>query len=263
MPRRQFRWRPRRRRRPKRRFSRKNSLSTRVRKLETAVERKFIDTVSLIEVEPVENTVLWPVLGAPNATIINLVPQVNPPTVPASDETRIGDKVTLTSIQLDYTLTPHSFLSSGTNAIPNTIGNGISTLVRFMVVWFPGAGHPLAQIENVIEAPNSALSFYKRNGETNYKILHDQSHQFTYRLQAESTTPADRGYSPINGAKVISKLIPLSHASYYDGLPSRPIKGTLVYFVFHDPEGITVPTVSTYPNMISSQVFTRLTFDDS
>ncbi len=262
MPRRSFRWRPRRRVGRKRRFRRSHTLATRVRKLETAIERKFVDTVTLTEVEPTEDTVLWPTLG-PTATIVNLVPQVNPPTVPAGDNTRIGDKVTLTSIQVDYKLTPQSFLSSLTTAIPNTIGDPISSLCRFMLVWFPGVGPLSTIIENVIEAPSTALSFYKRNGPVNYKILCDQSHLFTYKLQQPAPTAPALLYSPINGAKSVRKIIPLNHATYYDGLPNRPIKGTLVWFLFQEPEGITVAAPTDNPTMVDAQVFTRLTFDDS
>ncbi len=256
---RSYRWRPRRRTGRKRRFKRKNTLSHRVRKLETAVERKFIDTVTLTEVEPVEDTVLWPTLG-PTATIVNLVSQANPPTVPISDESRIGDKVTLTSIQVDYKLTPQSFLGGATDAIPNLVGDPISTLVRFMLVWFPGVGPLTTIIENVIEAPNTALSFYKRNGPVNYKILCDHSHHFTYRGLEGGGTGA---YIPIQGTKSVRKIIPLDHQSYYDGLPNRPVKGTLVWFLFQEPEGITVAAPTDNPTMCNAQVFTRLTFDDS
>ena len=261
---RSFRWRPRRRTGRKRRFRRKHTLTARVRKLETAVERKFIDTVTLTEVEPVEDTVLWPTLG-PTATIVNLVPQANPPTVPVSDESRIGDKVTLTSIQVDYKLTPQSYLGPATDAVPNLLGDPISTLVRFMLVWFPGVGPLSTIIENVIEAPNTALSFYKRNGPVNYKILCDHSHHFTYRryTPADVTGGVTPTYQPIQGAKTVRKIIPLDHASYYDGLPNRPVKGTLVWFLFQEPEGITVAAPTDNPTMCEAQVFTRLTFDDS
>lgn len=259
MPRRPYRFRPYRKKRHRhRRHRRKNTLAHRVRKLETAVERKFVDTVTLTDVEPVEDGA-WPTLG-PTATIVNLVSQANPPAVPISDESRIGDKITLTSIQVDYKLTPQTFLGPTTDSVPNTAGDPVSSLVRFMLVWFPGVGPLSTLIENVIEAPNTALSFYKRNGPVNYKILCDHSHLFTYRQTAQSGTSL---MQPISGAKTVRKIVPLDHQSYYDGLPNRPVKGTLVWFLFQEPEGITTLAPTTNPTMCSAQVFTRLTFDDS
>lgn len=234
----------------------KKSLAKRVRALEINVERKFIDTPTFIDVDPIESGA-WPTLG-PQANVINLIPQVNPPTVAASDETRIGDKVTLTSIQVDYTLAPYNTLDPTTNAIPNTTGDPIATLVRFMLVWFPGSGFASADIENVIEAPNTALSFYKRNGPLNYKILADKYHNFTF-----ARPDAAAFVRPIAGQQRVRLLIPLAHQAYYDGLPSRPDKGTLCWFLFHDPQGVTTASPTTAPNMVKAQVLTRLTFDDA
>ena len=83
-----------------------------------------------------------------------------------------------------------------------------------MLVWFPGVGPLSTIIENVIEAPNTALSFYKRNGPVNYKILCDHSHLFTYRFTA--STAGTLGIQPISGAKSVRKIVPLNHQSYYE-----------------------------------------------
>ncbi len=220
------------RRRPRRLTVKSLARKVRSLEIETKPERKFID-----DDRPLAD------LDLNTATIttqvLNVIPQGT------GEAQRIGDKVDLSSIQLDYWIVAKP--SVATLTLPNS-------LVRFIVAWFPGVGEGTASdidIRNVLEASN-AQSFYKRNGQVNYKVLHDKTYEFEYGLIA--TTPGVS--APLAGSSHHHRvLLPLKKHATYSDAAGTVVKGTLVYYCFSTPD-----TAGNISGQVT--VKSRLTYED-
>jgi len=224
----------RRRRRPRRLTVKSLARKVRSLEIESKPERKFID----------DDRVLAPIdLNTSTITtqVLNVIPQGT------GEGQRIGDKVEISSIQLDYWIVP-----SPSSTVLATSPNA---LVRFIVAWFPGVGQGTAtdiDIRNVLEA-NNAQSFYRRNGQVNYKVLHDKTYEFEYALLG-STSP---GFvAPLAGSFHHHRvLIPLKKHVTYSDAAGTVIKGTLVYYCFSTPD-----TAGNSTGQVT--VKSRLTYED-
>ncbi len=226
------------RRRPRRRRKTTvRSLSRRVRDLETAPERKFIDGFDTIADVPL-NTAAIP------TNVLNIIPQG------VGEAQRIGDKVHLSSIQLDYWFQPY-VLKTVSSSLP------VTALVRFIVVWFPGVGDATAtdiDIRNVLES-NSCQSFYKRNGQVNYRVMHDRTYECEFSA-LESTTGSPAGVGPLaNSAHHHRASIKLDKHSTYSNAAGNVIKGSLCYYTLQQVTGVTT-------SLVQVETSTRLTYED-
>lgn len=227
----------RRRRRPRRLTVKSLARKVRSLEIETKPERKFID----------DDRPLAPIdLNTATITtqVLNVIPQGT------GEAQRIGDKAELTSIQLDYWISAVFQLS--TTGVP--AGASSNNLVRFIVAWYPGVGEGTASdidIRNVLESSN-AQSFYKRNGQVNYKVLHDK----TYELELAEQFGATSTVAPLAGSSHHHRvLLPLKKHATYSDAAGTVIKGTLVYYCFATPD---------ISGQISAKVTvkSRLTFED-
>ncbi len=235
-----------RRRRFRRRRPRRLTVKTLARKvrhleIETKPERKFIDDdVPLQSVDLTTATIATQVL--------NVIPQGT------GEAQRIGDKVELSSIQLDYWITA---VARGVTA--TTLNTPCNVLVRFICAWFPGVGQGTAtdiDIRNVLEA-NNAQSFYKRNGQVNYKVLHDRTYELEYApLPDVQATPTFVQIAPLaNSSHRHRCTLPLKKHSTYSDAAGTVIKGTLVWYALQTPD-------VTGNSLASITVKTRLTYED-
>ncbi len=179
--------------------------------------------------------------------VINVIPQGT------TEQDRIGDRVELTSLQIDYWIEPFVCVPLTTQC------PAVSTLVRFLVVWFPGVGEADPtdiSIRNVLEA-NNALSFYKRNGKVNYKVLHDK----TYEVEFGSIPPIApattvTAASPLSGsAHKCRATIPIGKKATYADAAGSVVKGTLCWYAFSTPN----QAGGDYAELTVS---TRLTYED-
>ncbi len=217
------------------------SLARKVRTLEieNKPERKFIDDDRPLALADLNTATI-------NTEVLNVIPQGT------GEGARIGDKVELTSIQLDYWISAVPNISSVTPPALNVSNN----LVRFIVAWFPGVGQGTAtdiDIRNVLEA-NNAQSFYRRNGQVNYKVLHDKTYEMEYAAIADAAPPTT--LAPLAGSSHHHRvLIPLKKHATYSDAAGTVIKGTLVYYCFAIPDtaGVGSATVT---------VKSRLTYED-
>ncbi len=224
----------RRRRRPRRLTVKSLARKVRSLEIETKPERKFIDDdVPLQSVDLSTSTIATQVL--------NVIPQGT------GEAQRIGDKVDLSSIQLDYWLTSRSSASLSTPA---------NNLIRFIVAWFPGVGQGTAtdiDIRNVLEA-NNVQSFYKRNGQVNYKVLHDKTYEQEFAAIANASPPTV--VAPLAGSSHHHRvLLPLKKHATYSDAAGMVIKGTLVWYCFATPDQAGV-------DLCSVTVKFRLTYED-
>ena len=234
-----------RRRRPRRkRKTTVRSLARRVRTLEIAPERKFIDGFDTLADVPLTTATIA-------TNVLNVIPQGT------GEAQRIGDKVHLSSIQLDYWFQPIA-RGPGVLAAPQPL----TALVRFIVVWFPGVGAGTAtdiDIRNVLEA-NSCQSFYRRNGQVNYRVMHDRTYECEFASGTNptpSTGPGDFTAPLANSAHHHRCAIKLNkHATYSDAAGSV-IKGTLCYYTLQQVTGVTPPI-----SLVQCETSTRLTYED-
>lgn len=230
-----------RRRRPRRkRKTTVRSLARRVRTLEIAPERKFIDGFDTLADVPLTTATI-------PTNVLNVIPQGT------GEAQRIGDKVHLSSIQLDYWFQP---VAEGPGPGAN---NPCTALVRFIVVWFPGVGAGTAtdiDIRNVLQA-NSCQSFYRRNGQVNYRVMHDRTYECEFGGAYDAATPpALRGYPLANSAHHHRCAIKLNKHSTYSDAAGSVIKGTLCYYTLQQTTG--AGTVS----LVKCETSTRLTYED-
>ncbi len=158
--------------------------------------------------------------------VVNIIPQGT------TEADRIGDKVELTSLQLDY------WIQARPSEPVNASGNPVCTLVRFLVVWFPGVGEADPtdiDIRNVLEA-NNALSFYKRNGKVNYKVLHDKTYEVELATMGNAAAAADPVVlfaAPLaNSSHKHRVTIPIGKKSTYADAAGSVVKGTLCWYAF-------------------------------
>ncbi len=231
-----------RRRRPRRkRKTTVRSLARRVRELEIAPERKFIDGFDTLADVPLTT-------GTIPTNVLNVIPQGT------GEAQRIGDKVHLSSIQLDYWFQP---LAEGPGAV---VGLPQTALVRFIVVWFPGVGQGTAtdiDIRNVLEA-NSCQSFYRRNGQVNYRVMHDRTYECEFAGGYDAASPpALRGYPLANSAHHHRCSIKLNKHSTYSDAAGTVIKGTLCYYTLQQVTGVSPPA-----SLVQCETSTRLTYED-
>ena len=129
-------------------------------------------------------------------------------------------------------------------------------MVRFIVAWFPGVGQGTAtdiDIRNVLEA-NNAQSFYRRNGQVNYKVLHDKTYELEYAAIANAAPPTL--CAPLAGSSHHHRvLLPLRKKATYSDAAGTVIKGTLVYYCFATPDTAGVDSAIL-------TVKSRLTYED-
>lgn len=222
------------RRRPRRLTVKSLARKVRTLEIDTKPERKFIDDDRPLAPADLNTATI-------NTQILNVIPQGT------GVAARIGDKVTLSSIQLDYWIT-------AVGGIANPAGSP-NNLVRFLVAWFPGVGETIAtdvDIRNVLEA-NNAQAFYRRNGQVNYKVLHDKTYELEYALIGQ-VTPATIG--PLAGSSHHHRcIIPLKKKATYSDAAGTVEKGTLVYYCFATPD-----TAGTLTANVT--VKSRLTYED-
>lgn len=221
-----------RRRRPRRLTVKSLARKVRELEIETKPERKFIDdfqTTALIDLNTATIT----------THVLNVIPQGT------GEAQRIGDKVELTSIQIDYFLNPVPLLLAAA---------GSNNLIRFIVAWFPGVGEATAtdiDIRNVLES-NNAQSFYRRNGQVNYKVLHDK----TYEMEFAALDNTPNNLAPLaNTCHHHRCLIPLKKKATYSDAAGTVIKGTLVYYCFATPNVAGTASAQV-------RVSSRLTYED-
>ncbi len=224
------------RRRPRRLTVKSLARKVRSLEIETKPERKFID-----DDVPAQNIDLTTATIA--TQILNVIPQGT------GESQRIGDKVELISIQLDYWI-------SARPSVTSAVGLTSNTLARFIVAWFPGVGQGTAtdiDIRNVLEA-NNAQSFYKRNGQVNYKVLHDKTYELEYGAIANAAPPTL--VAPLSGSSHHHRvLLPLKKHATYSDAAGTVIKGTLVWYCLATPDtaGQNAGTIT---------VKSRLTYED-
>ncbi len=178
--------------------------------------------------------------------VVNIIPQGT------TEQDRIGDKVELTSLQLDYWIQARS-VEAITDSTP------VNTLVRFLVVWFPGVGEADPtdiSIRNVLEA-NNALSFYKRNGKVNYKVLHDKTYEVEFgALAVLPPATAVTFAAPLaNSSHKHRVTIPIGKKATYADAAGTVVKGTLCWYAFSTPN----IAGGDYAEL---SVSTRLTYED-
>lgn len=210
-----------RRRRRKPRLTVK-SLARKVRHLEIEQkpERKFIDAFT--------GPAALDLNTATIATqVVNIIPQGT------TEADRIGDKVELTSLQLDY------WIQARPSEALTASNDPVCTLVRFLVVWFPGVGEADPtdiSIRNVLEA-NNALSFYKRNGKVNYRVLHDKTYEVEFAVQgsAAASTEPQHAAPLANSSHKHRCTIPIGKKSTYADAAGSVVKGTLCWYAFSTP----------------------------
>ncbi len=222
------------RRRPRRLTVKSLARKVRSLEIETKPERKFID-----DDVPLQNIDLSTATIA--TQVLNVIPQGT------GEAQRIGDKVDLSSIQLDYWITAKSSL---------TLTAFSNNLIRFIVAWFPGVGQGTAtdiDIRNVLEA-NNVQSFYKRNGQVNYKVLHDKTYEQEYAGIADATPLT--AVAPLANSSHHHRVLILlkKHATYSDAA-GTVIKGTLVWYCFATPDTAGVQSAQI-------TVKSRLTYED-
>ncbi len=223
------------RRRPRRLTVKSLARKVRSLEIETKPERKFIDDdLPLQSIDLSTATIATQVL--------NVIPQGT------GEAQRIGDKVDLSSIQLDYSITSRASITS--TGVPT------NNLIRFIVAWFPGVGQGTAtdiDIRNVLEA-NNAQSFYRRNGQVNYKVLHDKTYEQEFATIADAAAPTIAA-SLVNSSHHHRVLLPLKKHATYSDAAGTVIKGTLVYYCFATPDVAGT-------DMASLTVKSRLTYED-
>ncbi len=229
-----------RRRRPRRkRKTTVRSLARRVRTLEIAPERKFIDGFDTLADVPLTTATI-------PTNVLNVIPQGT------GEAQRIGDKVHLSSIQLDYWFQP--IARGGT---VTATSQPFEALVRFIVVWFPGVGAGTAtdiDIRNVLEA-NSCQSFYRRNGQVNYRVMHDRTYECEFAAIPDASGTGASVYPLANAAHHHRCAIKLNkHATYSDAAGSV-IKGTLCYYTLQQVTGSNI-------SLVQCETSTRLTYED-
>jgi len=200
------------------------SLARKVRELEidTKPERKFIDDDRILAAVDLNTATIA-------TQILNTIPQGT------GVAARIGDKVTLSSIQLDYWISSLAYAAS-----PATGLGTFNNLVRFIVAWFPGVGEVAAtdvDIRNVLEA-NNAQSFYRRNGQVNFKVLHDKTYELEFAaIQSPPVTPTTIDIAPLAGSSHHHRcIVPLKKKATYSDAAGTVEKGTLVYYCFATPD---------------------------
>lgn len=239
-----------------------SALAKRVRELEVDEERKFLDAPPL-------TPALHPQLsGAAVAvpTIINTVLQ------DGSRSGRNGSKIDLTSLQIDFWYRPKSCLNINDLATLDCDPMGI--LLRLLVVWFPSipaddpAAHPtcvkLTTLNNVLENPGIVQSFYKRDGQVNYKVLCDRTHKVEFGIVTPVLPATDVQWAPLSGSDFrVKKTIPLNKQCTYESVPlpavssAAPRKGVLVYYVIAEAtQALLDISLGTY------DMYTRLTWTD-
>ncbi len=226
------------RRRPRRLTVKSLARKVRSLEIETKPERKFIDDVRSAAALELNTATI-------TTQILNTIPQGT------GEAQRIGDKAELSSIQLDYWITA---VSRATLAAGTTVSN---SLVRFIVAWFPGVGQGTAtdiDIRNVLEA-NNVQSFYKRNGQVNYKVLHDKTYEMEFAAIVDGTPPPTL-CAPLAGSSHHHRvLLPLKKHATYSDAAGTVIKGTLVWYCFATPDA---------PGFLGAEVTvkSRLTYED-
>ncbi len=225
------------RRRPRRLTVKSLARKVRSLEIETKPERKFIDDDRPLQAVDLSTSTIA-------TQVLNVIPQGT------GEAQRIGDKVELSSIQLDYWIT-----AASSTSIPNPYDVS-NNLIRFIVAWFPGVGQGTAtdiDIRNVLEA-NNVQSFYKRNGQVNYKVLHDRTYEQEFGAIANAAPPTVS--APLaNSSHHHRVLIPLKKHATYSDAAGTVIKGTLVYYCFATPDisGAALAEVT---------VKSRLTYED-
>lgn len=228
-----------RRRRPRRLTVKSLARKVRTLEIETKPERKFIDDDLALTVVNLSTATI-------DTHVLNVIPQGT------GEAQRIGDKVDLSSIQLDYWITSTTYATPSTGPPANLANN----LVRFIVCWFPGVGEGTAtdiDIRNVLEA-NNAQSFYKRNGQVNYKVLHDKTYEQELGAIANAAPPTLA--APLAGSSHHHRvLLPLKKHATYSDAAGTVIKGTLVFYCFATPDN---------PGQLNALVTvkSRLTYED-
>ncbi len=227
-----------------------NEHSRKIREMMQAEERKFLDatpaTAAMTAV---------PLAAAVPPVIINQIAQGS------EVNERNGNKVELTSVQIDAWFAPIA-------CVDQTVFPGVSctspltSLVRLLVVWFPGVGTGTAgqiSLDNVLEDPRNIQSFYKRDGKVNYKVHVDRFHKMEFAL-VQVVTSNDT-FAPLSSSDYHFKAtIPLKKQATYAGSGSDlPEKGTLCYYVITDNIGAPFTTAA---SVARSAINTRLTWTD-
>lgn len=228
-------------RRYRRRRKRKTTVRTlarRVRELETRPERKYIDGFDVLADVPLTTAAI-------STNVLNVIPQGT------GEAQRIGDRVHLSSIQLDYWFQPYVLKTV-------TASDPVSALVRFIVVWFPGVGEGTPadiDIRNVLEA-NSCQSFYRRNGPVNYRVMHDRTYECEFSALEGVATPPNASVGPLaNSAHHHRCVIKLDKSSIYSNAAGTVIKGTLCYYTLQQVTGVT-------SSLVQCETSTRLSYED-
>lgn len=232
-----------------------NEHSRKIREMMQAEERKFLDATPATAA-----MTTIPLTAAVPPVIINQIAQGS------EVNERNGNKVELTSVQCDAWFAPLPCLVS--SDFPGlSCATPLASLVRFLVVWFPGVGTGTAgqiSLDNVLEDPRNIQSFYKRDGKVNYKVHIDRVHKMEFGLSTSlppATSPTSAAFAPLSSSDYRFKCtIPLKKQATYAGSGSDlPEKGTLVYYVVTDNIGapFTMPT-----SITRSAINTRLTWTD-
>lgn len=224
----------RRRRRPRRLTVRTLARKVRHLELETKPERKFIDVAEPIVPVTLVTSPIVPIL-------------LNQITQGVTAGQRIGEIVKISSIQLDYVITPLRG-ASGTPILPQTM----MSLVRFIVVWFPDTGEASVNTDfrNVLEQITTVQSFYKRNGPVKYKVLHDKTYEVPF-AQCDSTTVAPLADTTHHGRVNLR----LDKTATYLGATNQIAKGTLCYYAAQELFGSAI-------SLAEISVRHRLTYED-
>jgi len=213
------------------------TLARKVRHLEreTKPERKFIDVA--------ETQVPVTLVTSPIVPIL-----LNQITQGVTAGQRIGEIVNISSIQLDYVITP----IRGITNPPLVAGPSLMSLVRFIVVWFPDTGEATVNTDfrNVLEQISIVQSFYKRNGPVKYRVLHDKTYQIEF-ASTDSTTVA-----PLSDSTHQCRVnLRLDKTSTYLGATNQIAKGTLVYYAAQELFGSAI-------SLADISVRHRLTYED-
>lgn len=225
------------------------SLARKVRSLEieTKPERKFLDDDTAADYINLTSASI-------NTNVLNNIAQGT------GENQRIGDKVKLTSIQLDYW-----FTAVARAGVTTTAATPCNVLTRFILVWFPGVGEGTASdidIRNVLESsvttPLQVQSFYKRNGQVNYRVLHDKTyeHEFTNFPYYDGSTAITNSIFPLaNSSHHCRITVPLNHHATYDDAAGTVVKGTLVWYALATPDVAS-------SEQVERTVVSRLTWED-
>lgn len=219
-----------------------------VREMKQAEERKFLDA----SVASAAMTLI-PLAAAVPPVVINNIPQGN------GVGERNGNKVELTSLQIDAWVAPLSCLNPTDQ--PGLTCAPLASLVRFIAVWFPGISSATAaqiSLDNVLEDPRNIQSFYKRDGKVNYKRLVDRMHKIEYGFIEGGSGGGQ--WAPLSSSDFrLRKTIPLKKQATYDGATLTPTKGVVCYYIITDNIGapFTTPT-----SVCHSAINTRLTWTD-